>query len=262
MLEERHFDMAATEVRLLFRVAYSYTAGRLDLAERFDQEGSSQGTMRYRYDPRGRLLQLDMTGWFGSSAEGSVPGPALPRLSWASDAAGTLERIERYNESGSVATVLISRAGTSLSLTSYSYSPDGRLESEHLEDFEAKSRIDRRYDLDGNESAIETWKGGTLVESREFRHDAEGRLTQDRRSFPRPIAIRDIVYDEEGPGSREELRTDGVLGMVITRTDLRQRIEEVYAKGALVARAWFEDNFKVREEFLLDGKVLRERRYR
>ncbi|MBL8967140.1 MAG: hypothetical protein JNG85_09025, partial [Spirochaetaceae bacterium] len=97
--------------------SYVYTAGRLARVEVSDGNGQSLGGLEYRYDPRGRLLEIRATGSFGVERSGMDPSPTAGEggglgLEW-SERGGELA-IRRYDAEGRALLAELRRGGTLL----------------------------------------------------------------------------------------------------------------------------------------------------
>jgi hypothetical protein len=260
-LEERSYIATETDTSLAWRERYSYETGRLSEVERFGADDAPLGSMKYHYDPRGRLEQLDLLGWYGVSSEGSVPGEVIPRLVWSVGNEDRVLRVDRFDEEGRVATIRWLDAGTEIGTSFFQYGSTGLLEK--LVHFEAASGLTTTssYDARGRLSLDLARKDGKIVSRKEYGYDASGRLASEKKTLPPPVELHNLSYDDEGKLAREEFFLGSTLARVVIHTGEGTTTEETYAKGVVIARAFFKDGIKTHEEFLVDGKVVRERKY-
>jgi len=239
---------------------YEYKNGRLDKVTRLDSAGAEIGGRDYRYDPLGRLLAVDLTGYFGSTDVGTVAGSGLPEALWSDREDGTM-RIELFDGTRNVSKVRIVKGDKTLMEQSFAYDEKGSLVSDSVDDAVAGTNRLSIYGADGRVSKTTVTKDGAIVESHDYLWDSSGNLVEDTRSLPTPVLKIDRSYDSKGKLVKEERREDGVLVLVTSWESDSVRIEETWSGGQVVVRTRFENGMKVREDFLQDGTIVRSRVY-
>ncbi len=276
LLEELFYEEAGADeaappgtrarARLREKRSYAYAAGRLARVEASDGEGSSLGSLEYRYDARGRLLELRATGSFGAERSGMLPSPAGGDggglgLEW-SERGGELA-IRRYDAEGRTLLTELRRGGALLRRETFSYAPGSRSPRSSLaEELETRERVETSYGSRGEILAIRRTKEGVEVSRTEFGYDPKGRLLFEQTWRGASLARRTLEYDEAGEPRREERWKDGALVAVALLEASGLRVEELYDGGQLVLRVYYEGGRKVKEEFIEGGLVRRVREYR
>jgi hypothetical protein len=260
-LEEKAWVLVDGAVVLSWREACTYASGKLVTIERFGGDGASLGSRKYRYDPRGRLVSVELSGWYGETSDGAIPGATVPRLAWNRSKGSSILRVERFDSSGRVATVRRADAKKDLSVIRYAYAATGALASSTEEDLASGLRTLTTFGPGGFASAIELSRKGKREEVHAFTWDAQGRLLTDSRTFPIPIETSRFSYDAPEGGTREEHRIGNEVLYVAVVDATGGRMEETWDQGAPFVRAWFVNGVKVREEFVEDGEVSRERSF-
>lgn len=245
--------------RILWVEDYVYSDGLLSLVTRRTDDGATLGTIGYRYDPRGRLLSIELSGYYGSDEIGSLEGPRLPLGQWSETSSGTM-RIERFDGSGNVSSVIVFKNGETVLSSSFSYEK-GALVSE-IDRSPKDGRTTRSdFGTDGRVSAKKVLDGQKLLESHRYVWDGAGNLLSETRLFPEPETKIDRSWDPKGNLIKEEHSENGNLVLVITWEPGDVRIEETWAGGQAVVRTRYVAGIKVREDFLSNGAVVRTKEY-
>lgn len=239
---------------------YSYEEGRLSKVSRAGSDESETGSRSYGYDPDGRLLSVELSGYYGSSAIGSLSGSALPRALWSAGDDATM-RIELFDARGNLSSERLVNDGAILVLQSFNYDGSGLLLSSSTKDSRDGSLVNSTYDKTGHLASTTKEKEGRLIESRLFSWDEAGNLVLETRSFPLPILTISRSWDSKGSLVKEERREDGELVLVTSWEADDVRTEESWSHGQAVVRARYVGGIKVREDFLENGVVVRTRSY-
>ncbi|HUX40921.1 MAG TPA: hypothetical protein VMV83_07125 [Rectinemataceae bacterium] len=250
-----------TPGELLWTESYEYTKGKLTKVSRSDAEGKETGSRSYRYDPDGRLLSVELGGYYGQVDVGTLGHGGLPQAFWQDAPDGTM-RIELFDRLGNVASVSFIKEEKAYALQRFVYDKEGRLLSDSLDNVDEGTSVLSTYGNDGRLAARVTKKGDATIESREYQWDKAGDLIVETRSLPLPIVRIDRSWDDKGELLHEERRENGELLLVVNYEPNSVRVEETWAHGQLVVRTRFENGIKVLEEFFKDGVVVRTRNYR
>lgn len=260
MLRESAYS-ADTPGGLLWTESYEYTKGKLTRVSRVDAEGKETGSRSYRYDPEGRLLSVELDGYYGQVDVGTLGHGGLPQAFWQDAPDGTM-RIEMFDRLGNVASVSFVKGAKAYAVQRFAYDKAGRLLSDSLSNTDEGTSVLSTYGNDGRLAARVMKKGDATIESREYQWDKAGNLIVETRSLPLPIVRIDRSWDEKGKLLREERRENGELLLVVNYEPNSVRVEETWAHGQLVVKTRFENGIKVLEEFFKDGVVVRTRNYR
>ncbi|MEI6389053.1 MAG: hypothetical protein WCQ50_20800, partial [Spirochaetota bacterium] len=164
MLEEKVWALVDGAIALSWRETCGYVSGKLVTIERFGGEGTSLGSRKYRYDPKGRLVSVELSGWYGETSDGAIPGATVPRLAWNRSKGSSILRVERFDAAGRIATVRRADAKKDLSVIRYAYTGTGVLASSTEEDLETGLKTLTTFGPGGFASAIELSKKGKRVE--------------------------------------------------------------------------------------------------
>ena len=212
---------------LLGYFVYSYADDRLSRMEAFDPGAHVVGSMTYRYDPQGRLLEVRAAGSLGDSRAGMTPGSGLPAAAWTSIPDDTEGRSEltRYDRAGRPVERSRYLGKTGLSVELLAYSATGLLVSSR-EYVQASGTItETTYDPAGRASLVVVLVQGLERSRRSFSYDDESRLVEDTLVTESCTTKVLHEYGREGELERATTSIDGVTVLVVTslRTDPRSR---------------------------------------
>lgn len=242
------------------RRAYGYEAQRLAKVEAFDSGGAPLGALTYRYDPRGRLAELEATGSFGEARSGllGLPGGGVA-AEWSVLEGELLLR--RFDPSGRIASVETRKDDALLRRESLTYEgSSARPSFSLLEDLASGEGTEKAYDAAGRILSLRLLSKGAERSRTEYAYDAAGRLVSERLRNGSSLSLRSLSYDEEGGLLREEKRRDGLLFRTVAFAG-EGRVEEYFEGGILVLRATYAGARKVKDEFFEGGQVVRSRSY-
>ncbi|MDA8410333.1 MAG: hypothetical protein M0001_08075 [Treponema sp.] len=246
---------------LLWSETYLYDKTRLAKVIRLDAGGNETGTRSYRYDPDGRLLSVELSGYYGNVDVGTLSRSSLPRAFWQEAQDGVM-RIELFDLRGNVVSVRFVKADRIRAIQHFLYDARGQLLSDTLDDVAEGTKVVSTYGPDGKLATETSSKNGSTIDSRAYQWDKEGNLVVETRSYPLPVVKIDRTWDSNGKLLREERRENGDLVLLTSYEPDSVRLEETWSENQLVVRTRFENGIKVKEEFFKDGVVVRTRNYR
>ncbi len=282
--EERVFDGGVIQERLRYeqtgrlteeqlfqdgepsrRKVYHYRGSVLALTETFDSKGELLFRDRYYLSPEGELRrvsreerepqstqELALSGGGGNLAEeryGNVRDRKVNRY----DLEGRLIERERWSQGE-----LIERERFE-----YRGEADAPVRSQ-LEQLQLQRTIRRSYDEQGGLIRSVVEQEGDEIEQTVHLRDETGAIVETTKRSARGLEHWLFDYGPEDTLRREEYRIRGALERITTySTDSggSSRTEELYREGQIFMRIYFEGEEKVKEEFLRDGEVIRERQF-
>lgn len=237
------------------RNVYEYDRGRLRQREVFDGDSNSLYRELYLYTRNGTLRQVDRT----------YPEGGVSRVSYSFGDRGLIEErvqqddgffIARYTGKGKLGAWLEWAEGNPVREKTWDYYPDsGRV----------KTVTERKQ---GSE-IVETYDAGGLLIGRQadgsenitMTRDESGRLLSKTRISTDGREQWLYVYNENGDLARESYYKRSILERVRIFTGDNEYIEELYQQNALFLRVYFKNEEKMREEFIREGRVIRDRQY-
>ncbi len=261
IVEEKSYDSAGAKPILSRR--YSYVKGKLYKVESFDETDTSTGSLRYRYDPKGRLVELRALGAFGMGMLGTVPGETGPGVLWT-EVPG--------EKSHGLVVIVYDNVQRPVRMDSYR---DDKLERRETISYDKASLVAKRVvESPGKDEILEV------------RYDRGGRpLLSILRRAAKETQRESWLYDEKGRalehitlrgastvritwtwGEGDELSSEssfrnGVLISIIRTFPDGIVVKEYYDKGKLFLQARYEENRLVREDFMSGGLVVRSKEY-
>jgi hypothetical protein len=283
-LEERVYDGGVIQERLLYdqtgrlteeqffqdgepsrRKVFHYRGTILALTETFDSKGELLFRDVYYLSPKGELRrvsreererqttqELALSGGGGNLAEERY-GNARDRKVNRFDPEGRLIVWERWSQ------------GELIERERFEYRGDGgALVSSRLERLQLQRTIRRSYDEQGRLIRSVVEQEGEEIEQTFHLRDEKGRIVETTKRSSRGLEHWLFDYGPEDTLRREEYRIRGALERITTYTTdsgESSRIEELYREGQIFMRIYFGAEEKVKEEFLRDGEVIRERRF-
>ncbi len=247
------------------RRVYTYAAsGRLLRIESFDDGGTAQGLVEYRYDAAGRLAEMRASGRLGDDAAGfaaSLAGRAGTATAWSQNAEELWLR--RYDSAGRLTASELVKRGETVLRERFFFSGDFRHPAKSVsENLASGERREIEYNERGLPARERRIKDGRELERIERGFDERGRLVTESTRAAARLSVRNLVYDDARDGIREEFSENGVLRRVTLREKGGACIEELYDRGELAVRVFYEGDRKVREEFIVQSRVVRSRVYR
>jgi hypothetical protein len=241
---------------------YTYSAAsygsRLGRVEAFDQEGASRGALEYRYDARGRLVEVRASGSFGRERAGATVGTRGLVAAWAGMGEDSVF-VASYEGGKPLAEAVYGKDGKALSMESYAYGEDGRLSSMSLSDPKSGESSQTSYDPGGRPLRIEVKLGSTTLSRRELVYDEKGRIIEDTLSEGDKSVEKTSSYAEEGTKNRIVTKKGGlILSSELIEAD-SSSVRELYDKGELFLRLYSSKGRVTKEEFIREGSVVRVR---
>lgn len=228
-----------------------------------DVEGSLLESKRYRYDGQKRLrtveveggeeesrfLSAPLSGGAGESEEVLQEGGREENVRnvYRYDETGRLVRRSRYIDGELHEEVRQEYGGGELRLRTEAYPRDRR-------------RVVTRYSDEGLPVEEELYEAERLTRRIERSYDEEGRLLMELIEARESREFR-YAYDEAGEIQREE---EYLNGTILTRTRYEEndrRVEIQFRQGEPFLRSYFDDDRRVREEVLRNGRVVEVRRF-
>jgi RHS Repeat. len=255
LLEEKLYgpDSLPYETR-----SYLRSGGRLLGVEARNASGEIVGSMRYRYDRDGRLLGLDSEGSFGEGGAGMIASSSGPKSSWTQDG---LTTILSYDAEGRAVTLRSSKDGEAQTLEKRSYGEGGALKSVSIQDKAKGKDSELAYDAEGRLTLKKERSGSGPENTTSYRYDKDGRLVDETSRQGAHKSRISRSYAADGSIARVETSIDGELVLAVENVE-GGRIEELYDEGQLFVRASYAGGRKVKDEFFVDGQLVRTRDYR
>jgi hypothetical protein len=261
LTEEQFFQDGEPSRRKVFH----YRGTILALTETFDSKGELLFRDVYYLSPEGELRrvsreererqttqELALSGGGGNLAEERY-GNARDRKVNRYDPEGRLIVWERWSQ------------GELIERERFEYRGDGgALVSSRLERLQLQRTIRRSYDEQGRLIRSVVEQEGEEIEQTFHLRDEKGRIVETTKRSSRGLEHWLFDYGPEDTLRREEYRIRGALERITTYTTdsgESSRIEELYREGQIFMRIYFGAEEKVKEEFLRDGEVIRERRF-
>ncbi|MEE9308870.1 MAG: hypothetical protein V3V57_15220 [Spirochaetia bacterium] len=245
------------------RKVYHYRGAVLALTETFDSKGELLFRDAYYLSPGGELRrvsreererqttqELALSGGGGILAEeryGNVRDRKVSRY----DLEGRLTERERWSQ------------GELIERERFEYRGDGdALVRSQLEQLQLRRTIRRSYDEQGRLIRSVVEQEGDEIEQTVHLRDETGAIVETTKRSVRGLEHWLFDYGPQDTLRREEYRIRGALERItIYSTDSGEssRTEELYREGQIFMRIYFEGEEKVKEEFLRNGEVIRER---
>jgi antitoxin component YwqK of YwqJK toxin-antitoxin module len=131
-----------------------------------------------------------------------------------------------------------------------------------LEDFEKGNSTETTYDPKGLPAMISLKKKDKEISRQENRYDEAGRIIEQSTIAGSARGLHMFSYAEGGTLKREEFYEGDDLIRTLDYGENQAMEEELFADGRVFVRVHYEDGMKVLEEFISDGVVTRQRRFR
>jgi len=251
--------------KLVKTTRYIYEGGRLARRREFGADGGEIATATYVYAEDGRLRDVRRTVPGSGSNQGPVEVSA-----WVAGRSGLVEQrslvdgalfVDRYDAAGRLAQQQRLVAGTVVSTESYSYSSTGSLASSSEERPADSTVVDRSYDGQGRLASETTRVRDQVTQSSTWEYDAAGKVVVRARRGHDGLELWRYRYADGGKLSREEYTQRGVLVKVVVYGAGGHRTEELYRRGEVFLKVFFDGDARVREEVYSGGVLVRERDY-
>ncbi|OQX29520.1 MAG: hypothetical protein B0D92_03345 [Spirochaeta sp. LUC14_002_19_P3] len=163
--------------------------------------------------------------------------------------------ITDMSNSGQPVNQTVYNEGKSTRTKNWKRAEDGRLLQTLVQD--GNTTVDKQYNFAGNLILEEIKSENVLILTRSYMWE-EGKLTRVEERGKRGTSIKEIEYNKNEI-SRETYITNDVTEKMIVYDSPTDRIENIYKNGIPVIRVYWKNNRRLREEYLLNGKVVRER---
>ena len=121
-------------------------------------------------------------------------------------------------------------------------------------------RIESTNNDQGQQITQLTYEDDILTEEASFEYE-QGRLASSRIHLTGSTSQRQFIYDEQGNTTEERWYDNGVLVRAVSIEDEKKntRTELRHINGRPYVRIYFENGVRVREEFLTEDSIIRER---
>ncbi|MBN2444950.1 MAG: hypothetical protein JXJ04_26585 [Spirochaetales bacterium] len=165
--------------------------------------------------------------------------------------------ISRYNKKDKLSNSEVWKDEALIKKTFFTYNEEGSLLSSLEKDLVGGLETEDRYNEEGRlQKEIVTKNNVKIIEDSYF-YNNEGRKSKMNRISDRGLEEWAFYYNPEGELNREEYSQRGVLEKRTIYTSDNSYYEELFRYGELLVRVYYEDETKVKEEFLENGEVIR-----
>jgi hypothetical protein len=261
--EERYAAGARTS-----RSVYEYASGRLVRVRTFAADGTLSSTADYLTAPSGRLREVRWT-----NADGSVRTAGQSAGGTGSMAGATAVAEERTKEGDAGWTTRYDEAGRAIDREQrgpagpafrerivYEGSSGAPAATEREWPAEQKA-IEATYDASGAVVSQVTRVASMVTERIAWTRDEAGRVLVMRRTGTGGTREVRFTWAADGRLEREEQFVRGARERNVIYPAPGERVEELFENGELFLRVTYRGDERVREEVILDGKVVRERTF-
>jgi len=263
LLQEERFSAGVASSRTV----YEYTSGRLARVRAFAADGSLASTVEYLTAPSGRLREVRWTGADGGlrAASQAAGGTGIVAGGVAVSEERTREGdavlTSRYDEHGRVAARERRDPAGLVSSERLSYAGDARSPASSTIEWPGERKVgETAYDATGGEIAETTTVAGVVTERVAWIRDEAGRALSTRREGT--AGATEVRFSwADGTLQREEnfARGERVKNVIYETAD--ERVEELFDDGELFLRVRYRGEARIREELVVDGRVVRERTF-
>ena len=265
ILEERFYsasDIASTS-SLSEKRRYSYSGDRLTRIDALNASESLLGSIEYRYDPRGRLIEIKASGAFGDTEMGIIPGPTTPSISWSDRPKSQTGQIvlTKFDSSGRPSENDVYEGATLSRRELFSYERGATLSRRVLDDFSKKTTIDTKYDEMGRIQEVHTSNNGKAKSIEKYSYYDNGKIFEYEIIQDKVITVKSYVYDSGDDASVEKTTIDGILVSVIKTEKDGSVLKELYDEGNLFVRIVTIGGRIKKESFYVEGKIVRTKEY-
>lgn len=238
---------------------YAYDGGRLARKREVGADGKDLASETYVYADNGRLREVRRR----------TPEGAVDVSAWVAGRSGLVEQrtlvdgtlfLERYDADGRLVDRERLVNGTVVSVEVFSYDPgSGKLASSTERQPADAMVTERGYDAEGRLAGETVRVQDAVKEASTWERDARGKvITRTRRSAD-GLEVWKYTYTDAGDPLREEYSQRGVLVKVIAHGEGKRRTEELYRRGELFLKVFYEADTRLREEVYSGGVQVRAR---
>lgn len=166
--------------------------------------------------------------------------------------------ISRFDESGRLKLIEVWKEGELLKDKTFFYNKkDGLLVSTLEKNLVGGLETQNLYDKEGRLSKEIVTKGDVTSYENTYFYDEEGRKSKMKKVSDRGLEEWSFYYNSEGDLNREEYFNRGMLERRTVYTSDNSYYEELFRYGELLIRVYYEDEAKIKEEFIDNGEVIR-----
>lgn len=247
------------------RKVYHYRGAILALTETFNSKGELLFRDAYYLSPEGKLRRVSREEREDQTTQELALSSGGGNL--AEERYGNVRdrKVNRYDLEGRLIVRERWSQGELIERERFEYHGDGdTLVRSQLEQLKLQRTIRRSYDEQGRLIGSVVEQEGEEIEQTFHLRDERGAIVETTKRSARGLEHWLFDYGPEDTLKREEYRIRGALKRITTYSSdngASSRIEELYREGQIFMRIYFEAEEKVKEEFLRDGKVIRERRF-
>ncbi len=248
------------EDSLVSKTVFHYTNGRLGYTESFAGDGNLLFRDDYILSSKGELKEVNRTRLSGETQRLSLT-IHYGRLYEEHHTNGEKEFIYRLDESGKLISEEIWQDDRLFEREQIQYS-EGRPVSAEVINYNNGEKIRKYFDEEGR-LLREVLEGeGTGKEETLYIRNEEGQHIKTVRKSDKGIEKWLFYYDQEGRKVQEEYFLRGILGKrTLYQPEEEIRIEELFRNKELFMRVTYRNDKKLKEEFLIEGSVIRVREY-
>ena len=116
---------------------------------------------------------------------------------------------------------------------------------------------EKKYNTEERLSKEIITKSNKTISETTYFYDDEGRKIKMNKVSDKGLEEWAFYYDSEGDLDREEYYQRGILEKRTVYTNDNSYYEELFRYGELLIRVFYEDDVKIKEEFLENGKVIK-----
>jgi hypothetical protein len=226
--------------------------GRLIAREELDSDGEIISRVEYAYDsdgnPRAVYIGLDYV-------EADTRVSADGNIRRHSAGSGGDWRVTDLNTSGQPVRRVTLESGVVSGESIWTRNDNGTLREEiHSSGDETRRN---RFDSDGRLLEETVTRGGSVVLVRTYSW-SDGNLTRVEERGEGRTVVREMKWSEDRVVS-ESRSVDGIIASQIFWKSPEERVETLYRDGEAVIRVIWQDDVRIREEFLRNGEIVRVR---
>ncbi|MBN2531544.1 MAG: hypothetical protein JXB88_01565 [Spirochaetales bacterium] len=239
------------------KTVYFYGANQeLLQTKTFNSEGLLLYSENYEFNRNGMIRKLNRIWSDGPVQTSSFiysRGQLIEEI-YSSDKEMT---ISRFDESGKRDFMEVWKEGVLLGTKSFFYNKkDGSLISTHEKDITGGFETDNQYKEERLEKEIVT-KGDVTLYVITYFYDKEGRRSKMEKVSDRGLEEWSFYYKSNGDLDKEEYFNRGILEKRTVYTSDSSYYEELFRSGELLIRVFYEDEAKIKEEYLDKGVVIK-----
>jgi hypothetical protein len=222
----------------------------------------------YLTAPSGRLREVRWTAADGglraasqaAGGTGTVAGGVA--VSEERTREGDVVLTTRYDEHGRVAVRERRDASGLASSERLSYAGDARWPASSTTEWPGLFKIvETAYDASGGEISETTTVAGAVTERVAWTRDEAGRALAMRREGTTGTSEVRFTWAADGTLQREEHFVRGARVKNVIHETADERVEELFDGGELFLRVRYRGDVRIREEVVIEGRVVRERTF-